>query len=50
MLTQGADRRGFRHLDTLAVRQHRDKAQIRRAEVLADLDLELGGTLLARLQ
>ena len=34
----------------LPFRQHGDKAQIRRAEGVSDLDLELGGAFLARLQ
>ena len=50
MLAQGPDRGGFGDLNAFAIRQYRDKTQVRRAEGLADLDLEFGGAFLARLQ
>ena len=50
MFAQWADRSGFGHLDAFAIRQHCDKSQVRRTQGLANLDLELGGAFLARLQ
>ena len=49
MRAQGPDRGGFGDLNAFAIRQYRDKTQVRRAEGLADLDLEFGGAFLARL-